>query len=219
MKGMSPIVQTVTRWIRAFIVLFGIYVICYGHISPGGGFAGGVVIACGFILLMLALGREACERKYSIRWAERLDAAGALMFATLALAGFGAGFFFRNFLGDGRPFELASAGSIPLGNIAIGLKVSASLFLVVAVLSVLRISPARPTAAAGPAKAPAEPAKPAHAEGSEEAAAPEGTPPQVREPGVAPPHRAAAAGEGLLPRAWALRRKLPGRRRGLGGTR
>jgi len=219
MKGMSPIVQTVTRWIRAFIVLFGIYVICYGHISPGGGFAGGVVIACGFILLMLALGREACERRYSIRWAGKLDAVGALAFAAVALLGFAAGLYFQNFLGRGESFQIRSAGSIPLGNFAIGLKVSASLFLVVAVLSVLRVAARRP-----PATEAVKPAETAETVGPEDvpAAGPEAAEAAAaagaRQVGIAPP-RAPVGEDERLPRAWARKRRLPTRRRGLGGRR
>ena len=39
--GMSMIVKTVTRWLKGPIMLFGIYLVAYGHITPGGGFGGG----------------------------------------------------------------------------------------------------------------------------------------------------------------------------------
>ena len=39
--GMSMIVRTVTRWLKGPILLFGIYIVLYGHITPGGGFGGG----------------------------------------------------------------------------------------------------------------------------------------------------------------------------------
>ena len=54
MKGMTLIVKTVTRWVKVFIFQYGIYVIITGHLAPGGGFAGGVIIACSYILLTLA---------------------------------------------------------------------------------------------------------------------------------------------------------------------
>ena len=56
--GMSMIVRTVTRWLKGPILLFGIYIVLYGHITPGGGFGGGVIIACSFILITLALGEK-----------------------------------------------------------------------------------------------------------------------------------------------------------------
>lgn len=44
-KGMTLIVKTVTRLTLGFILLYGIYISLNGHISPGGGFAGGVIVA------------------------------------------------------------------------------------------------------------------------------------------------------------------------------
>ncbi|NQT18078.1 MAG: MnhB domain-containing protein, partial [Planctomycetes bacterium] len=55
---MTPIVKTITRLILGFIVVFSASVILYGHITPGGGFAGGSMLACGFVLLLLAFGKE-----------------------------------------------------------------------------------------------------------------------------------------------------------------
>ncbi len=55
---MSMIVKTVARWLKGPILLFGIYIVLYGHITPGGGFGGGVIIACAFILITLALGEK-----------------------------------------------------------------------------------------------------------------------------------------------------------------
>jgi len=139
MKGMTEIVKTITSLLAGFIFLFGIYIILYGHLTPGGGFAGGVTIACSFILLTLAFGKEAALRKMSHCTAAILDSSGALIFLILAFLGMIGGFFFLNFLSKGKSFELFSAGIIPLCNIAIGIKVGASLFAVFIALSVVRI--------------------------------------------------------------------------------
>ena len=40
--GMSLIVRTICRWLKGFILLYGIHIILYGHLTPGGGFAGGI---------------------------------------------------------------------------------------------------------------------------------------------------------------------------------
>ena len=69
---------------------------------------------------------------------EALDPVGALIFWAVALFGLTGGFFFRNVLPKGIPFKLFSAGTIPINNLAIGIKVSASLFLVFIVLAVFR---------------------------------------------------------------------------------
>jgi multisubunit Na+/H+ antiporter MnhB subunit len=143
MKGMTVIVKSVTRWVTLFIVLYGAYITLTGHLSPGGGFAGGVIIACAYILLILAFGREAGLGRVGLRTAAGLDSAGALIFLTVGLLGVGwGGVFFANFLQEhfpGKSFHILSAGTIPLNNIAICLKVSASLFAIFVILSVLRI--------------------------------------------------------------------------------
>ena len=56
-KGMTLIVKTVTRLTLGFILLYGIYIAMTGHESPGGGFAGGVIVALSFIHIMLAFGK------------------------------------------------------------------------------------------------------------------------------------------------------------------
>ena len=128
-KGMSLIVKTITRWIKGFIFLFGAYIVVYGHLSPGGGFPGGVILAATFILITLAFGKEYALRKMGKVIASELDSLGALLFLLIALLGiyFG-GIFFSNFIEKNYPtgnFNLFSAGTIPLCQISIGIKVSA----------------------------------------------------------------------------------------------
>jgi len=141
MKGMTVIVKTISSWVKVLIFLFGIYIVVFGHLTPGGGFAGGVILAASYILLMLAFGREFVEENLSLPLASKLDCAGAFLFILIAILGlvFG-GSFFVNFLYQkylpGQPLHLISAGTIPLSNIAIGLKVAASLFLVILTLSI-----------------------------------------------------------------------------------
>ena len=141
MKGMTVIVKTISSWVKILIFLFGIYIILFGHISPGGGFAGGVILASSYVLLMLAFGRDFVEENLPISVASKLDCLGAFLFALIAILGlYVGGSFFANFLYQkyltGEAFRLISAGTIPLSNIAIGLKVGASLFLVIFSLSV-----------------------------------------------------------------------------------
>jgi multicomponent Na+:H+ antiporter subunit B len=144
-KGMTVVVKTIASWVKILIMLFGIYIILFGHITPGGGFAGGVILASGYVLLMLAFGREFAEANLPLAVASKLDCVGAFAFALIAILGlaFG-GCFFANFLYQhywpSEPLKLVSAGTVPLSNIAIGLKVGASLFLVILTLSVFRSS-------------------------------------------------------------------------------
>lgn len=140
MKGMTVIVKTIASWVKVLIFLFGIYIVIFGHLTPGGGFAGGVILACSYVLLMLAYGRKFAEENLSLPVASKLDCVGAFLFALIAILGFVfGGVFFVNFLVRySQPLRLISAGTIPLSNIAIGLKVGASLFLIILTLSIFR---------------------------------------------------------------------------------
>ena len=140
-KGMSLIVKTITRLTVGLILLYGIYIVLHGHVSPGGGFAGGVIVALSFIHLMLAYGKETAFRKLSKKAASFFESLGALMFLTIALLGCTGGYFFLNFLSKGEPFKLFSSGIIPLCNISISFKVGAGLFAIFVALVLLRLEP------------------------------------------------------------------------------
>ena len=147
MSGMTVIVKTITRWTAALIFLYGAYMVSYGHLSPGGGFAGGVILTCAYVLVTLAYGRKEGHPFLSKAVASKLDSVGALAFLVLALAGLiGGGLFFADWLfaiekstGFHKNFHVFSAGMIPLANIAIALKVCMSLFLVFFILASLRM--------------------------------------------------------------------------------
>ena len=140
-EGMGEIVQTVVRWIKGFILTYGIYVMLSGHITPGGGFEGGVIVACGFILPVLASGEAGFNRKA----ASYLLSGGALLFLALAVTGtwMEGGAFFHNFIetpAESR-FTLFSGGIIPIANIGLGLMVASALFLIFEVLSAFPVEP------------------------------------------------------------------------------
>jgi multicomponent Na+:H+ antiporter subunit B len=121
-------------------MLFGIYIILHGHLTPGGGFAGGVIVALSFIHLVLAFGKEEAQKCIPDKLIALGEPIGGLMFLALALIGLSSGIFFLNFfVSKGTPFHLLSAGIIPLCNIAIGLKVGTGLFSVFMVLSLFKI--------------------------------------------------------------------------------
>ena len=139
MRGMSLIVKNTTRLVAGFIALFGAYIVLYGHVTPGGGFAGGVIVAGGLVLVVLAFGGEFSRRVISHNIVRTSDSVGALAFLGIALLGYLAGAFFANFPDWlGQPRALASGGTILLSNIAIGVKVAAGLFGVFLALALFR---------------------------------------------------------------------------------
>jgi len=150
MPGMSLIVKSVTRLVAGFIVLFGAYIVLYGHLTPGGGFTGGVILAGGLALVVLAFGEGYARNVLTHHWARVGDMTGALLFLLVAVLGFVGGVFFTNFLPVGWIGRLVSAGTIPLSNLAIGIKVGAGLFGVfVALAAFRRYGPGRPVSETG----------------------------------------------------------------------
>lgn len=143
MKNRSLITVVISRWVSPFIFLYGLYIISYGHLSPGGGFPGGVILACSFLLALLARGKRAALKRLPYAIAKKLDASCAALFLFIAVMGFATtGHFFANFLQKyqpGEPGRLISGGTIIINNFAIGIKILASVFLILLFLSVLRI--------------------------------------------------------------------------------
>jgi len=127
MTGMTVIVKTITRLLIGFIAVFAAEVVCYGHLTPGGGFAGGVMFAGAFILIVLALGGDTAVSIIRERSLAVWDSIGALGLLAIALAGFAGGVFFRNILPHGKSFALISGGTVLWSNMAIGIKVAASM--------------------------------------------------------------------------------------------
>jgi multisubunit Na+/H+ antiporter MnhB subunit len=75
------ILRVAAKMMTPFILVFGLYVVFHGDISPGGGFQGGVIIASGFILYGLVYGGAAMRRVIP-RWlSDSLLAFGVLLYA------------------------------------------------------------------------------------------------------------------------------------------
>jgi multicomponent Na+:H+ antiporter subunit B len=105
--------------------LIGISVVAHGHQTPGGGFQGGVILATALLLTYLSADYLTMRRVGPLELIESAEGAGAAGFVLIALAGLVAGgAFFENVLGKGTPGQLLSAGTIPLGNLAVGLAVT-----------------------------------------------------------------------------------------------
>lgn len=140
-KGMTLIVKTITRFTVGLIILYGIYIMLHGHLTPGGGFAGGVIIALAFLNIMLAYGREFTSDWLKIDLLHELEASSAIIFLIIGVLGVAvSGSFLANFLYHGKLFRLVSAGTIPILNIVIGIKVCVGLFVVVWSLALFHIS-------------------------------------------------------------------------------
>jgi multicomponent Na+:H+ antiporter subunit B len=127
----SKIVDFVSRKLVPFILLFGLYLISYGHLSPGGGFQGGAVLSSAILLLCLSRGVEATSRLFTYKAVNALEIAAFTLFLAMAAAGMAVGVsFLGNFLPLGRIGEVPSAGFILFLNMVIGLEVGTGITLI-----------------------------------------------------------------------------------------
>jgi len=138
-SDMSVIVKTVVGILLVPVMVFGFYIIVHGHLSPGGGFPGGAVLATLVAMFLVAFGKDKArklagrEGLFSVA-----ESIGLLMFGLIALVGLSFTFFSNSlantsyYFGMSVPFGpnpgyLLSGGVVPIMNIAVGLEVAAAL--------------------------------------------------------------------------------------------
>jgi len=129
----GELLTTGSQLLTPMILLLGVYVFANGHLTPGGGFQGGAILASATLLLLLA---EPLKR-LSHRLIAGLEALSGLLFVGIALLGLvlAGGFLDNRILPLGTLGNLFSAGTIPLISALIGLKVGAEFSSILASLS------------------------------------------------------------------------------------
>jgi len=127
------VLQAGSRVLLPFIVLTGVYIILHGHLSPGGGFPGGVVIATAVFVVILTSKTPYIPHQLT----GVLEGLAGLAFVALGLAGLlsPARSFLANILPLGRFGSLFSAGLIPVIYAVVAVKVASELTNVVAGLT------------------------------------------------------------------------------------
>jgi len=123
------IMQRVVKFVSPIIILFGFYIVLNGHLSAGGGFAGGAVMGAGMILYLLAFGFERTERFINLK-VFRAVTCSALLFYCLAK---GYSFYtgangMETGIPLGIPGNILSSGLILPLNICVGLVVSFTMY-------------------------------------------------------------------------------------------
>jgi len=121
----SELVQTAAQLLMPMVFLFGVYVFVNGHLSPGGGFQGGAIIASGVLLLMLALPRSQVSHRL-LGATESLSGFAYVLVGVLGIVLAG-GFLDNRIMALGEFGTLFSAGAIPIIYIFVGLKVGSEL--------------------------------------------------------------------------------------------
>ena len=123
-----------------FAITFGIYIILFGTVSPGGGFQGGVIVASAALLLYLGYGYSITNKSINMEVIRVNEAIGASLYVVLGLCGLIAGLnFCRNIFFDiGKVGDLISAGTITFMGYAVGYKVLTGVeFLLMLMLGLL----------------------------------------------------------------------------------
>lgn len=110
------------------IAVFGIYVILFGHLSAGGGFQGGAILATGVELYMIARVTAAIN----VKALSALESCVGVLFVFVGLLGlvFAGGFLDPRFLPAGEQGQFVSGGAVPLVSLLLGIKVAAELSVV-----------------------------------------------------------------------------------------
>jgi len=106
------------------LLVVGLYIVIHGHLTPGGGFQGGVILAAAFFLPLLARPGDTLNHS----WMTAIEALAGSAFIALGIAALFRGeAFLTPLFGKGLLGELVSGGSLPLLYLAVGLKVGAEL--------------------------------------------------------------------------------------------
>jgi len=124
-RASSELVGTAIQFLLPLIFVLGVYIFANGHLTPGGGFQGGAVLASGIMLLLLA-DPGARLNHTIVHWLESSSGFGYVVVGVLGLA-FAGGFLDNRFLDLGTFGELFSAGAMPIIYVFIGLKVGTEL--------------------------------------------------------------------------------------------
>ena len=125
----DPIVAPMCRFLIPVILVFGIYILLNGHLSPGGGFSGGAIMGAGLILYLNAFGFKRTERFFTFT-TFKIVSCVALSFYALskAYSFFTGANHLPSIITTGTPGMIFSAGLIPYLNIAVGLVVCCTMY-------------------------------------------------------------------------------------------
>ena len=113
------------------MLLYGCYLISHGHLSPGGGFQGGVIFGSAIILLALVEGVKVTEQRFRENLLSLVKNIGMLIFVSMGFIGMLLGYaFLADFMPRGAIGTVPSAGLILFLNLTIGFMVGTGIAVV-----------------------------------------------------------------------------------------
>lgn len=127
----TSIVKTIAKILLPFIQVFGAYVVVFGHISPGGGFAGGSIIGASLILYRFVYGNEKALNKFKFEHLMKLTSIALIVYGLLKGSVFVQSFFHMDgFIPVGIPGNVLSGGMIMPLNILVGAVVAITFYFI-----------------------------------------------------------------------------------------
>ncbi|MDF2810169.1 MAG: sodium:proton antiporter [Microvirga sp.] len=125
----SEIVRTGTEILLPLIFTFGAYVIVNGHLSAGGGFQGGAIVASGVMLMLLSRPGS----PLNVTMLSIVESFAGVFYVGLGILGLvlADGFLDPRFMPTGTFGAFISAGAIPLISALLGIKVGAELSVII----------------------------------------------------------------------------------------
>lgn len=131
---MTVMVRTIIRSLLPLVLVFGAYILTYGHLTPGGGFQGGMILVGAVMSFYLAYGYD-IVRRFRDEDLDLTEHVGALMYLLIGIVGLIAGAaFLSNVIRGGDPGSLLSGGIVPVLNFVVGFKVTAGTLIVILIL-------------------------------------------------------------------------------------
>jgi multicomponent Na+:H+ antiporter subunit B len=133
------IVTNTVRLLVPVIQIFAFYVLAHGHVSPGGGFQGGVVMGASFILIALSWDLETALARFPLDRCTIVAGAGIILYAGIGLLSMFLGGEFLDYAELAKIFpvsrEMARYHAMLGVEIGVGLTVTAIMFSLYANLS------------------------------------------------------------------------------------
>ncbi|MFC2099748.1 MnhB domain-containing protein [Candidatus Bipolaricaulota bacterium] len=127
----SEVVRTSARILFPLALLVGIYLTVFGHVGPGGGFAGGVIAASGLLLCSIAHGVTTIEERVPRLFLVLGESGVLLVLLLLAALPLLLGRApFSDLIAKGEAGNLLSGGTIALLNVMIAIKVLVGSWLI-----------------------------------------------------------------------------------------
>jgi len=125
----DKILQKVAFIVVPIIFIFGIYVILFGHLGPGGGFSGGAIIGAGLILYLEAYGFKKTQRFFTLKTFRIVSLTGLLTYAAAKSYSFYTGAnHIESIIPLGTPGHILSSGLILVLNICVGAVVACTMY-------------------------------------------------------------------------------------------